>query len=427
MHILTQIIKQDMKPALGVTEPGAIAYAVAKARSYTKGELISASVAMNSGIYKNAYTCGLPHSSHYGSAFAAALGLIAGDAELGLEALANITEADNTAAEKLLASGIVTVTCAEVTSDIYINAEVKTASDTCAVTIRGKHTNIVKIVLNGQTLLDREDDAANAGPAAAPARIHDFTLADMLQYCASVPYQEILFLKDAYRTNLELYQEGSSSKRTVFLPSLLSQNGGKTISDDEVLSAQVLCSGTIEARVIGLDKPAMSITGSGAHGIICTLPLYAVQQIGHLSEETLLRATALSYLVTIYIKEYSGALSAYCGCGIAAGTGMACAAAWMKGATQEQIEGVIRNMSSSITGMICDGGNQGCTMKSVLAVDAAFRSIKLAMSGASVSYIHGINASSPEETFRQMGQIAVPGMVETERTILDILKQKNVV
>ena len=425
MHALTQIIRQDMKPALGVTEPGAIAFAVAKARSYTRGAPLAVSVAMNSGIYKNAYTCGLPHSSHYGFAFAAALGLVAGDAELGLESLANITEADNLAAEKLLSAGILTVTCAEVTSHIYIRAEVKTDSDTCAVTIRGKHTNITRIELNGQLLLDHEE--TGGGTESATTKIHDFTLAELLQYCYTVPEKELLFLREAYRINLELYQEGLSSDRTVFLASLLAQNGGKAISDDEVMSAQVLCAGAIEARVIGLDKPAMSITGSGAHGIICTLPLYALQQVNHIPEDVLLRATALSYLITIYIKEYSGALSAYCGCGIAAGTGMACAAAWMKEATQPQIEGVIRNMSSSITGMICDGGNQGCTMKSILAVDVAFRSVRLAMSGASVSDIHGINAATPEDTFRQMGQIAVPGMVETELTILDILHKKNIV
>ena len=105
---------------------------------------------------------------------------------------------------------------------------------------------------------------------------------------------------------------------------------------------------------------------------------------------------------------------------------MACAAAWMKGANQNQIEGVIRNMNSSITGIICDGGNHGCAMKSILAVDAAFRSIRLSMSGAAVEHIHGINASTPEQTFKFMGQIADPGMVETECTILNILKEKNI-
>ena len=147
------------------------------------------------------------------------------------------------------------------------------------------------------------------------------------------------------------------------------------LSEDEVKTAQLLCNGAIEARVLGLDKPAMSITGSGAHGIIATLPLFADQQIHQeeIAEEKLLRATALSYLITMYIKEYSGKLSAFCGCGIAAGTGMACGLCYLKGGSYADMERVICNMASGITGMICDGGNQGCTMKGIVAVDAAFR------------------------------------------------------
>lgn len=424
MHPLTRLIRKDMRPALGVTEPGAIAFAAAKARSYTKGLVVSASICVNSGIYKNAYTCGLPHSEHVGSAFAAALGIVAGDAGLELEALKNITPSNNAEAEKMVRSGMISVECVEVTSRIYIRAEVRTQFDTCAVIIQDKHTNIVRIILNGETLFAASDTPAPSDDAAC-VNIHDFTVAEILQYCETIPIEEISFIKEAYQTNLALYQEGLTSSRTSFLKSFRAQNGNQDISGDEVLSAQLLCSGAIEARVLGLDKPAMSITGSGSHGIICTLPLYAVQQISRLPDEILYRTTALSFLITIYIKEFSGQLSAYCGCGIAAGTGMACAVAWMKKATSAQLEAVIRNMSSSITGMICDGGNHGCTMKSVVAVDAAFRSVYLALDGASIESAHGINGFTPEQTFAQMGQIAAPGMTGTEKNILDILRCKS--
>ena len=186
----------------------------------------------------------------------------------------------------------------------------------------------------------------------------------------------------------------------------------------------MLCNAAIEARVIGLDKPAMSITGSGAHGIIATMPLYAEYKIQNLSEEKLLRATALSYLVCMYIKEYSGRLSAFCGCAIAAGTGMACGLVLLRDGTVEQMGHTINNMASSITGMICDGGNQGCTMKGIVAVDAAFRSLEMAMDGVYVYNVHGINASTPERTMRHMGLIASPGMVGTEKTIVEILEDK---
>ena len=180
-----------------------------------------------------------------------------------------------------------------------------------------------------------------------------------------------------------------------------------------------MCGAAIEARVIGLDLPAMSITGSGAHGIIATLPLYALAKVSGASEEMMLRATLLSYLICTYIKEYSGKLSAFCGCGIAAGTGMCAGLCLMKGGNAEDIGHAINNMSASLTGMICDGGNHGCTMKGISATATAFKSASLALKGAYIG-THGINAPTPEETMRKMGLIASPGMTATEKTIVEI-------
>ena len=212
----------------------------------------------------------------------------------------------------------------------------------------------------------------------------------------------------------------------VLIKQLLKENKGQIISDDALRTAQLLCNGAIEARVLGLSRPAMSITGSGAHGIIATMPLFAYFQVnyGEVDDVLLLRATALSFLITMYIKEYSGKLSAFCGCGIAAGCGMACGLAFLNGAEEFQIGMVIRNMASGLTGMICDGGNHGCTMKGIVAVDAAFRAADLAIQNISIGEIHGINGRTPEDTMRYMGMIASPGMVRTEETIVNIMKQK---
>ena len=169
----------------------------------------------------------------------------------------------------------------------------------------------------------------------------------------------------------------------------------------------------------------MSITGSGAHGIIATLPLYASARIRGYSDEALYRATMLSYLVCTYIKEYSGRLSAFCGCAIAAGTGMACGLAYLRGGGMDELTRVVNNMASSITGMICDGGNHGCTMKGIVAVDAAFRSVDFAMNGVCIEDIHGINGATPELTMKNMGYIASPGMTGTEKAMVEILEEKS--
>ena len=452
MHELSTLIKKDMVPALGVTEPGAISFCVAKAKSYAKGELLHLNVAMNSGMYKNAFTCGIPNSKEVGNVFAAALGYVAGNPDKGLESLANVTPADNVCAQRLIDEGKITVALSGISSRIFMEATLETTESKVLLTIRDTHTNITKIVVNGETVLeaDEKDEAIDRPEAGITESdkteegcgitesnkvaegtgttkihsIHGYTLAELVDYINTVPLKEIEFVKDAYRVNLELFEEALKNPRTTFARQLLAMNGGQVISSDEQMTASLLCNATIEARVIGLDKPAMSITGSGAHGIIATMPLYGVYKIHGLSEEMLYRATMLSYLICTYIKEYSGRLSAFCGCAIAAGTGMACGLVYLKGGTVEQMEYTLNNMASSITGMICDGGNQGCTMKGVAACDAAFRSVAFAMKGVHIDKVHGINGNTPEDTMRNMGLIASPGMVGTEKTIVEIFEEK---
>lgn len=426
MHELSQMIKDDMKPALGVTEPGAIAFAVAKARSFTKGDIKKVNVAMNSGMYKNAFTCGIPNSNEVGNVFAAALGVVAGNADKGLESLADVTPEDNVKAQEMIDQGKVTVELSGITSRIFIEATVETEEDKAIVTIRDSHTNITKITVNDKVELETEDEKKTEedGGEEEAHSIHKYTLQQLYDYVTTVDIEEIRFINEAYKVNLELFHEGLENPRTTFARQLLAINNGKEVSDDEQKTASLMCNAAIEARVIGLNKPAMSITGSGAHGIIATMPLYAAYKVNGYTEEQLLRATALSYLVCMYIKEYSGRLSAFCGCAIAAGSGMACALVYLRGGTVEMMAHTLNNMASSITGMICDGGNQGCTMKGVAAVDAAYKSVEFAMNGIYISEVHGINGNTPEETMRNMGLIASPGMVGTEKTIVEIFEDK---
>lgn len=426
MQELTSLIREDMKPALGVTEPGAIAFAVATARGHVTGALKKISVSMNSGMYKNAFTCGIPNSTQYGNLYAAALGAIAARSELGLESLSYVMPEDDERAKALVEAGMVEVEMDHVGSEIMIDASVETDKDTCVVRIRGSHTNIWQIECNGEIIYEKKETDEKSEDKEETAVIHQYSLHQILDYIKNVPVREIQFIRNAFSMNTALLEEGLRSERAVIAKQLLKANQGKMISEDVLKTAQLLCNGAIEARVLGLSRPAMSITGSGAHGIIATMPLYAELAVNHdvTEDEQLLRATALSYLITMYIKEYSGKLSAFCGCGIAAGTGMACGLAYMRGADETQIAMVIQNMASGITGMICDGGNHGCAMKGIVAVDAAFRSVEMAMQGICIESIHGINGHTPEDTMRNMGLIASPGMVETERTIVDIMRNK---
>ena len=426
MDRLTELIKKDMKQALGVTEPGAIAFAVATAREYAEGEILKVRVALNSGMYKNAFTCGIPNSDKFGNLYAAALGAVAAEAALGLESLANITERDNERAAELVEAGRVEVAMDHVGSQITIDAAVVTERDEVIVHIRDSHTGIVSIEKNKETIYLADASGGNGSKTEEIPLIHQYTLHELLEYAKQVPERDISFIREAFSMNMELLEEGMHSQRAVITKQLLKENNNQIISEDALRTAQLLCSGAIEARVLGLNRPAMSITGSGAHGIIATMPLFAYFQVnyGEIGDVLLLRAAALSYLITMYIKEYSGKLSAFCGCGIAAGCGMACGLAFLRGANESQIDMVIRNMASGLTGMICDGGNHGCAMKGIVSVDAAYRAVELAMQGIGIGKMHGINGRTPEDTMRYMGMIASPGMVKTEETIVDIMQQK---
>lgn len=426
MEELTRLIREDMKPALGVTEPGAIAFAAARAKAETEGEVLRVEVALNSGMYKNAYTCGIPGSDAYGNLQAAALGVVAADPAKGLESLDGITDADNEAAAKMVRDGRVHVALDHMGSEITIDATVCTETDTCSVHIRGTHTHIQWIEKNGEIVFGEKTEQQEESEEAETPVIHRYTLRQILEYVKQVPTKEISFIREAFSMNIELLEEGIHSKKTTIGPMLLRANGGKIISEDARKTAQLMCNGAIEARVLGLSSPAMSITGSGAHGIIATMPLFAYYEVNYevIDDDILLRATALSYLITMYIKEYSGRLSAFCGCGIAAGTGMACGLGYLRGASEAQQTMIIQNMASGLTGMICDGGNQGCAMKGMVAVDAAFCSVDMAMQNVCIDAIHGINGRTPEDTMRNMGRIASPGMVKTEEVIVDIMKNK---
>jgi L-cysteine desulfidase len=268
--------------------------------------------------------------------------------------------------------------------------------------------------------------SGSGSEADAMGEVAKYALSDFWNYANKVPLAEIEFIQEAYDANLELAGEGAAANgRTVICQEFIADNHGLLCSDDALASAQAMTAAAIEARVRGVGKPAMSITGSGNHGIICTMPLCALARAKNLPKEKLLRATALSYLVTMYIKEYSGTLSAFCGCAIAAGTGAFVGWLFLSGGTLRQASLVIDNMASSLTGIICTGGNPACVLKAAIAVDMGYKAVKLALRDVAVETKHGINGLTPEKTMRNMGRIASPGMEQTEKAIVEIMEEKE--
>ena len=240
MHELTALIQEDMKPALGVTEPGAIAFAVATARGHVTGELKKISVSMNSGMYKNAFTCGIPNSTQYGNLYAAALGAIAARSELGLESLSYVMPEDDERARRLVEAGLVEVEMDHVGSEITIDAMVETDTDICIVRIRDGHTNIWQVECNGEIVFEKKKTEEKKEKVEDAVTIHQYSLIQILDYVKNVPVREIQFIRNAFSMNTALLEEGLRSERAVIAKQLLKANQGKMISEDVLRTAQLL-------------------------------------------------------------------------------------------------------------------------------------------------------------------------------------------
>ncbi len=416
---LTQLIRDDMRPALGCTEPGIIALACAKAASVAGGAVRTIDVYVNSGIYKNAYTCGIPGTDVKGNGYAAALGAISGNPDKGLMALEGVTEADIIRAGELISEDRVHVTMHDISPVIYVDAIVRTDSATGHAKIEGDH--------NFFTLIQKDDDilleASFAAGQEQDSRICDFTFDEFRKYADNVRCEDIAFIESAVVVNNRLIRAGHGWDRCRITDGF--KRSGRYDEKTAAYAAAADVSAAIEARFLGASDPAMSITGSGAHGIICTVPLMAEAQVTGIGSDRLLRAIALNFLVTMYVKDCSGKLSAYCGCGIAGGLGLAYALPYLRGEDAEVSERAFNNMASSITGMICTGGNQACALKGIAAVESAYTAVAIAEAGADISGNAGILGETVEETARNVGIIADPGMRATDETILGILRGKS--
>ena len=413
--LLIDTVRNDLTPSLGVTEPGAIAYASAAAARAVGGRVLSVRVKLNSGIYKNSFTCAVPGTGGMGCALAAALGAVCGDPDKKLMATEGANRADIKEAKQLVSAGAAVAELASVSPDIFIEATVETDNGVAAATVRGRHDRLVSLIVNG-----RQKDIPCDEPDGAAE-----------EFCvSSVPFSEILrcversqeleFTDNAVEMNLALFEDGL---RSGSIPLTVSRIPSPKSREEY---AERLTCGAIEARVRGAASPAMAITGSGSHGILCTLPIHAAARFDGVDAEREHRALLLSMLVTRYIKELSGLLSTACGCVLAGGTGAALGLVYLYAGDrlEERLTLALDSMSASVTGMICHGGNTGCSLKAAVGVKMAFAAAKMALDGFGAESVHGILGASADETMRNMARIA-KDMLPVEQSIIDIMKSKS--
>ncbi len=420
---IIELLREEMGPALGVTEPAAIALATSTAYKAVGGDLKKINVLIDPGVYKNGFSCAIPGTNEMGNEMAALLGVIAGDSSLGLKVLSNVTNEDVKEAKKLYDEKTATIDIKKGVTNILIDAAVETSRGIGRAVIKDKHTNIELIEANGEII--HQSKCSQDKKEEKEFDLKGFKVNDFIEFIENVNFDDINFILDAVKMNKELAKAGMNGSGMGLGKALAELVKENRLNDDIVTYSQILTGYAVDARMGGMPKPAMTISGSGDHGIISTMPLIAIAERENIDEKRLAKSIALSYLITIYIKEHSGRLSAFCGCAVAAGTGVSAGIVYLLGGSYKQISYTINNMACNITGIICDGGNFGCSFKAITAASAAVQSALFALKDVYIPNDSGIVGNTPEETMQNMGKIASPGMLHTDNVILDVMLERH--
>lgn len=418
---LVAVLKDQVKPALGCTEPVAVGIATSAAYKKIGGEVNGITVKLSPNIFKNGMGVGIPGTSEKGLIFAIALSVVCGDPDLGLEVFKHVNDDKVTDAKKMFERNVIKIGVEDKKSNFYIEAKVNTSNGEAICIIEDSHTNIVLIKVNDEVVFQKEKQAETSSKKEG-YNLEELDLKKIREFIETIPFNDIAFMLDGVKLNMDIASKGLKDKDGVGLGAgirdLIDEG---IIQNDIVNKVRVLTSSACDARMAGVNMPVMSSAGSGNHGITAIIPVAVVCKELGCDDEKLARALAFSHLTTSYIKQFTGKLSPACGCSIAAGTGASVAIAWLYGASDEQIEGVIKNMVGSISGMVCDGAKGGCAYKLATASSEAVIQARLALNNIIISDLDGIVGNDAEKTIQNLGKFCNDGMKEMDKEILDIM------
>lgn len=416
------LLHSEIKPAVGCTEPAAVALASATAAKLINAEIIELKVIVNPNIYKNGMGVYVPGTNRKGLDFAAALGAIGGNPDLELEVLRDVTPEEIEKANKFVESGRVNVSYIPDYIGVYVETNAKSRRDESKVIIKDMHSNVVYKELNGNVIYDVRRSSWKTEEAIMT--IQNITIENLIDRVNQFRIEDLRFLEETIVMNTKIAKQGISAKMGLGVGAVLNRLiENKILSRDITNVAKAYTAGATDARMSGKNLPVMSCGGSGNQGLMASLPVIVAADLIKTERGKLYRALALSFLVTIYVKTHIGRLSALCGCAIAASAGAGAGIGYLMGLKKREILGVIQNLIGDITGMICDGAKPGCSLKLITAVDAAVQMVFLAKEGVTVDSGSGIVCGRPEESIKNVGLVSKPGMVETDRTILNIMLQ----
>ena len=423
---LLHLLRSEVIPAIGCTEPIAVALCTARAKELLGAEPAKITVYLSKNVYKNALAVGIPNTGMTGLPIAIALGATVGKSEYMLEVLRDATpEAVAYAKQYMLRVPATIKVDYDAPSLLYIHVEVANGDRTAQATIIDEHTNFVPspISNNQSPIANNQSPISNSPECLNLRRVYDFAM--------EVDTHELTFLLEGAQMNTAAAETSFADQYGHGLGRLLQANTLTATPEMENLFGNTLFTkiisytcGACDARMSGAMVQVMSNSGSGNQGISCSIPVYLYAKENHCSEEQTLRALALSNLTVIYIKQSLGRLSALCGCVVAA-TGSAAGITFLMGGNYEEITYAIKNMIANISGMICDGAKPGCALKVTSGVATAIFSAYLAMQHSYADSTEGIVEDDIDRTIRNLTRIGHDGMKVTDDLILDIMTHKQ--
>ncbi|MBN8199783.1 serine dehydratase subunit alpha family protein [Bacillus sp. NTK034] len=421
-HKILKVLEKELVVALGCTEPVAIALAAAMAKSHAKGEIKELCLKASGNIIKNAKSVGIPGMNSYGLDFAAAIGAVAGNPARKLEVLEGVEPEDELLALKLIEEGKVTSLQAETPKRLYIEAVLKTDMQTARVVISDNHSNITLIEVDGEIIY--QGGCENLGIQSEEDELIALTIEEIYEWVLSVEVSSLSLIKKSIELNRVIGMEGLSGEYGLKVGKTIKRNVEMGIlSDDIATAAMSLAAAGSDARMAGSTLPVMANTGSGNQGIAVTLPVVAAAERLKVAEEKMIRAVALSHLITIHIKSKFGRLSALCGV-TAAGMGASAAIVYLLDGQLQQIKAAIQNTIGNVSGMICDGAKAGCAMKVSTCSNVAVQSALLALNDQEIKSTDGFIHDDVEKSIESFCKLGNEGTRHTDELILKLMMEK---
>jgi L-cysteine desulfidase len=418
---IIDLIHQEVVPAIGCTEPIAVALCVAKATETlgTKPEKIN--VLLSANILKHAMGVGIPGTGMIGLPIAIALGALIGKSEYQLEVLKDSTPDVVEEGKRFIEEKRIHISLKEnIEEKLYIEVCCEVGDDKATAVIAGGHTTFIYIERNGEVLFQKQHTAS----CEKEEECLELTLRKVYDFALNTPLDEISFILETARLNKAAAERSFEGNYGHGLGKMLRGTYEHKVMGDSVFSHILsYTSGACDARMAGAMIPVMSNSGSGNQGISATLPVLVFAEENDKSEEELIRALMLSHLTVIYIKQSLGRLSALCGCVVAA-TGSSCGITWLMGGTYDQVAYAVQNMIANLTGMICDGAKPSCALKVTTGVSTAVLSAIMAMENRCVTSVEGIIDEDVDQSIRNLTKIGSKGMNETDKLVLEIMTGK---